>query len=83
MTGCPLGNPDGSPLAGNGEYYPAAGAGFIGKVQATRLTGHPRLLLDGPEGTLTARVKDPDGPGAARAPAARAGMLLTRLQQRG
>ncbi|MEZ5356526.1 MAG: hypothetical protein R2762_28155 [Bryobacteraceae bacterium] len=45
-----LGNPDGSPLAGNAEYYPGAGAGFIGKVQATRLTEHPRLLLDGPAG---------------------------------
>ncbi|MEZ5404549.1 MAG: Ig domain-containing protein [Bryobacteraceae bacterium] len=82
-----LGNPDGSPVAGNGEYDATAGAGFIGKVQATRLTGHPRLLLDGPEGAITARVKDPDGTGAARAPAAKSGYapyeaLAVRLNAR-
>lgn len=34
------------------------------------LASHPRVLLDGPSGTITARVKDPDGAGAQVAPQA-------------
>ena len=46
---------------------------WVGTTVAYRLTGHRRLWLDGLNGTLTARMKDPDGPGELTAPRAQGG----------
>jgi hypothetical protein len=42
-------------------------------------TGHPRWLLDGPDGPITARSKDPDGMGPLVAPKAVAGNLAWKV----
>lgn len=39
-----------------------------GKVTAYTVKGHPRGIFDGPGGTITTRIVDPDGAGASKAP---------------
>ena len=39
-----------------------------GKVTAYTVKGHPRGIFDGPSGTITTRLLDPDGAGASKAP---------------
>jgi len=57
----------GKPTVASGPYD---GGGTVGLARATTVVPSPRILLDGPGGVLTSRVKDPDGPGRSRAPAA-------------
>jgi hypothetical protein len=44
---------NGNPIAGNGDY---TFSGFVGKVEPHILKPHPRLMLDGPGGQLTAAM---------------------------
>jgi hypothetical protein len=44
---------NGNPIAGNGDY---TFSGFVGKVEPHVLKPHPRLMLDGPGGPLTAAM---------------------------
>lgn len=53
----------GADVVGVGAYVRD---GFCGKVQQYTLPDHPRGLLDGPSGTLTTALKDPDGAGASK-----------------
>ena len=65
---------DGTDAVGNGAFSAMTRIGaWVGSTVAYPLTGHPRLWFDGPNGTLTARMKDPDGPGGATAPRAQGG----------
>ena len=65
---------DGTDAVGNGTFSAMMRIGaWVGSTVAYPLTAHPRLWLDGPNGTLTARMKDPDGPGGATAPRAQGG----------
>ena len=65
---------NGSDAAGNGMFSPATRIGaWCGSTVGYSLTSHPRLWFDGPNGPLTARVKDPDGAGGQTAPRAQTG----------
>jgi hypothetical protein len=65
---------NGNDAVGNGSFSPASRIGaWVGSTVAYPLTSHPRLWLDGPNGSLTARMKDPDGSGGATAPRAQPG----------
>jgi hypothetical protein len=65
---------NGNDAVGNGTFSAATRIGaWAGSTVAYPLTGNPRLWWDGPNGTLTARMKDPDGAGSATAPRAQAG----------
>lgn len=67
---------DGKPVAGNGEAVELSPVrfpgifGYAGKMTEHALTPSPSVLLDGPAGELTRRVKDPDGTGPQKAPKA-------------
>jgi hypothetical protein len=74
----------GQPVAASGAY---AGSGFVGRARETTLTGHPRFLADGPNGAVTRRIWDPDGPGGQAAPNAVSGWapydaLVSRMDAR-
>jgi hypothetical protein len=49
---------NGNPIAGNGDY---TFSGFVGKVEPHVLKPHPRLMLDGPDGALTAAMDGSSG----------------------
>ncbi len=69
----------GHDIAGNGtavdfnsSAFPGI-KGYVGKAQQSKILEAPGMLLDGPSGSLTSQVRDPDGPGGAKAPKANAG----------
>ena len=63
---------NGQDAAGNGSFQASEIGSWVGATVAYPLTPHPRLWLDGPSGEITARLKDPDGRGPAKAPRATA-----------
>ena len=61
---------NGRDAAGNGAFRVSELGSWAGATVGYPLKPHPRLWLDGPTGELTARLKDPDGSGPAKAPRA-------------
>ena len=59
---------NGRDAAGNGAFRVSELGSWAGATVGYPLKPHPRLWLDGPAGELTARLKDPDGSGPAKAP---------------
>ena len=59
---------NGRDAAGNGAFRVSELGSWAGATVGYPLKPHPRLWLDGPTGELTARLKDPDGSGPAKAP---------------
>jgi hypothetical protein len=53
---------DGQPVAGDGNYQHS---GIVGKVTPHTLKPHPRMMLDGPDGAITAAVRGRDQNGYA------------------
>jgi hypothetical protein len=63
---------NGHDAVGNGPFQSSDLGSWVGATAAYPVMPHPRLWLDGPRGEWTLRLRDPDGPGRARAPRATA-----------